>query len=268
MSSTKPSQDRPEGADRPEGGDLSEGAEGGVERSGKGPDQFRRGALVLLRESVIVIGIATLLSLIVKTWLMQPFYIPSESMENTLVKDDRVVVSKLTPSPIELKRGDVIVFQDPGHWLPQTAPTERGPLAGALHRTLTFVGLLPSDTGKDLIKRVIGLPGDRVICCDAAGHLTVNDMPLTEPYLFPGDAPSVTSFRITVPPGRVWVMGDHRSRSSDSRAHDEKSGGAKGSVPESLIVGRAFSVVWPIRHWAWLGTPGETFAKVPAPRPR
>ncbi|HXR68843.1 MAG TPA: signal peptidase I, partial [Dermatophilaceae bacterium] len=114
----------------------------------------------------------------------------------------------------------------------------------------------------------IGLPGDHVVCCDANNRLTVNDVPLTEPYLFPGDVPSVVPFRITVPAGRVWVMGDHRSRSSDSRAHDEKSGGVKGSVPESLIVGRAFWVMWPFQHWAWLSTPGETFAKVPAPSPR
>ena len=262
MSMTGSGQEGGEGAARPES------AEGGVERSGTGPDQFRRGMLVMLRESVIVIGIALLLSLIVKTWLMQPFYIPSESMENTLVKDDRVVVSKLTPSPFDLKRGDVIVFDDPGHWLPQAASTERGPLAEALHRTLTFVGLLPNDAGRHLIKRVIGMPGDRVICCNPNNQLTVNGVPLTEPYLFPGDEPSVQSFRITVPAGRVWVMGDHRSRSGDSRTHDEKSGGVKGSVPESLIVGRAFSVVWPIEHWAWLASPGETFARVPAPQPR
>src|SRR6185503_15761138 len=142
----------------------------------------------------------------------------------------RVVVNKLTPSHIDLKRGDIIVFEDPGHWLPAFPPTERGPVAGAVHRTLTFVGLLPNDVGSHLIKRVIGLPGDHVVCCDANNRLTVNDVPLTEPYLFPGDVPSVVPFRITVPAGRVWVMGDHRSRSSDSRAHDEKSGGVKGSV--------------------------------------
>jgi signal peptidase I len=259
MSMTEPDQDRSEAAD---------GHEGAAERSGTVPDQLRRGTLMLLRESVIVIGVALLLSLIVKTWLMQPFYIPSESMENTLITGDRVVVSKLTPSPIELKRGDIIVFEDPNHWLPPTVPVPRNALAGAVNKTLTFVGLLPSDEGNHLIKRVIGLPGDHVVCCDANHRLTVNDVPLTEPYLFPGDTPSVHSFRITVPAGRVWVMGDHRSDSADSRAHDEKSGGVKGSVPENLIVGRAFSVIWPLKHWAWLATPGETFAKVPAPRPR
>jgi signal peptidase I len=230
------------------------------------PDQEQHKARVLapmLRESGIVIALALLLSLIVKTWLMQAFYIPSESMENTLLIGDRVIVSKLVPSPIDLHRGDVIVFNDPDHWLPAPIPVARSPLANALNSTLTFVGLLPSDEGNHLIKRVIGLPGDHIVCCNDNQKLTINGAPLSEPYLFPGDAPSLQSFDITVPPGRVWVMGDHRSDSADSRPHDEGSGGKKGTVPESLIVGRALTVVWPISHWAWLANPGETFAKVP-----
>jgi signal peptidase I len=211
---------------------------------------------------------ALLLSLIVKTWLMQAFYIPSESMENTLLKGDRVIVSKLVPSHIDLKRGDVIVFEDPDHWLPEPVQIQRTPLASALHTTLTFVGLLPSDEGNHLIKRVIGLPGDHVVCCDSFHKLTVNGVPVTEPYLFPGDGPSLESFDITVPAGRVWVMGDHRSNSADSRPHDQDTGGAKGSVPERLIVGSAFTVVWPLWRWDWLANPTETFAKVPAAAPR
>ena len=246
------------------GHEIPRGLEGDVAAPETGQEQIRRGTLMVLRESVIVVGMALLLSLIVKTWLMQAFFIPSESMESTLLKGDRVVVSKLTPSPIALKRGDIIVFADPDHWLPQTVPVERSPLAGALNKALTFVGLLPTDEGNHLIKRVIGLPGDHVVCCDRNHKLTVNGAPLTEPYLFAGDTPSQEPFDITVPSGRVWVMGDHRSNSADSRPHDERSGGAKGSVPESLIVGRALSVVWPIQHWAWLANPGETFAKVPA----
>jgi signal peptidase I len=217
----------------------------------------------MLRESVIVIVLALLLSLIVKTWLMQAFYIPSGSMENTLLTGDRVVVNKLVPSLIPVKRGDVIVFEDPDHWLPAPVPVQRSPLAGAVSSTLLFVGLLPSDEGNHLIKRVIGLPGDRVVCCDDSKRLTINGVALSEPYLFPGDSPSQESFSITVPAGRVWVMGDHRSDSGDSRPHDESSGGAKGSVPESLIVGRAVTVVWPVEHWAWLSNPSGTFAMVP-----
>jgi signal peptidase I len=218
----------------------------------------------MLRESVIVIALALLLSLVVKTWLMQAFYIPSESMENTLLVGDRVIVNKLVPSPISVKRGDIIVFQDPDHWLPAPVPTQRSALANAVNSTLVFVGLLPSDEGNHLIKRVIGLPGDHVVCCDIQKRLTVNGVPLNEPYIYPGDSPSEDSFNITVPAGKVWVMGDHRSESADSRPHDENSGGAKGSVPESLIVGRAITVVWPIQHWTWLSNPSQTFAKVPA----
>jgi signal peptidase I len=220
-------------------------------------------ATPVFRESVIVVALALLLSLIVKTWLMQAFYIPSESMENTLLKGDRVIVNKLVPSPMALHRGDVIVFEDPDHWLPATVPVRRSPIMSAVNTTLIFVGLLPSDEGNHLIKRVIGLPGDHVSCCDQNKRMSVNGAEVTEPYLFPGDVPSENNFNIVVPPGRVWVMGDHRSDSADSRPHDEDSGGAKGSVPMSLIVGRAIMVVWPVGHWAWLSNPSETFARVP-----
>ena len=241
------------------------GAESRRNAQRQGDDDSRREvrhrAMVtpMLRESVIVIGLALVVSLLVKTWLMQAFFIPTGSMENTLVKDDRVIVNKLVPSPISLRRGDIIVFEDPDHWLPAVARVQHSRLANAL----TFVGLLPSDEGNHLIKRVIGLPGDHVVCCDKNKQITVNGLALTEPYLHPGDAPSQEFFNITVPPGRVWVMGDHRSDSADSRPHDENSGGAKGSVPESLIVGRAFALVWPIEHWAWLSNPSETFTGIP-----
>jgi signal peptidase I len=231
-------------------------------RGDAGPGRAK--ATPVLRESVIVVGLALLLSLIVKTWLMQAFYIPSESMENTLLKGDRVIVNKLVPSPMSLHRGDVIVFEDPDHWLPAPVPLQRSPIMSAVNSALIFVGLLPSDEGNHLIKRVIGLPGDHVRCCDQNKRISVNGAAISEPYLFPGDVPSEEPFNITVPPGRVWVMGDHRSDSADSRAHDENSGGAKGSVPESLIVGRAITVVWPVAHWAWLSNPSQTFARVPA----
>ena len=213
----------------------------------------------MLRESVIVIGLALVVSLLVKTWLLQAFFIPTGSMENTLVKDDRVIVNKMVPSWVSLKRGDIIVFVDPGGWLPAVPPTQHSRLSTAL----TFVGLLPSDEGNHLIKRVIGLPGDHVVCCDQNKQITVNGAAVTEPYLKAGDIPSQETFKITVPAGRVWVMGDHRSDSADSRPHDQGSGGAKGTVPVNLIVGRAIAVVWPIQHWAWLSNSSETFAKVP-----
>src|ERR1017187_10577312 len=132
----------------------------------------------MMRELVIFVVLALLFSLIVKSWLVQAFYIPSGSMENTLLIGDRVIVNKLVPSPISLKRGDVIVFEDPDHWLPAPVPVQRSPLASAVHSTFVFVGLLPSDEGNHLIKRVIGLPGDHVVCCDNHQRLTVNGVAL------------------------------------------------------------------------------------------
>jgi signal peptidase I len=209
------------------------------------------GPLALLRETVIVVVIALGLSLLIKTFLLQAFYIPSESMEDTLLIGDRVIVSKLTPGPFDLKRGQIVVFVDPNNWLEQTPDTtSRGPV----RRVLTFVGLLPNDSGNHLIKRVIGLPGDHVTCCDQQGRLEVNGHPLDEPYLRPGSQPSEQPFNVTVPAGKLWVMGDNRQQSADSRAH--------GFVPIDLVTGHAVSIVWPFDRITWLSRPSDTFAPV------
>jgi signal peptidase I len=244
-----------------------DGARGGSgsERSGGGKaGRGRSSALGLLRETVLVVGIALVLSLIIKTFLVQAFYIPSGSMENTLLEGDKVIVSKLTPGPFDLKRGDIVVFKDPGGWLDPTPPTQRSAVGGAIHDGLTWIGLLPNDADDHLIKRVIGLPGDHVVCCTAQGLITVNGVAITEPYIYPGNAPSEKDFNITVPAGKIWVMGDHRDISRDSRFNDPSGNGTDGSVPIKLVVGRAVLIVWPISRASWLGVPNSTFAKVPA----
>ncbi|NHI19193.1 signal peptidase I [Phycicoccus endophyticus] len=211
---------------------------------------------------------AMVLSFVVKTWLLQAFYIPSGSMENTLLVGDRVVVSKLTPGPVDLQRGDVVVFEDPGGWLQEGPTVQRSGASAVVHDALVFVGLLPSESEDHLIKRVVGLPGDHVVCCDAQRRLTVNGEPLDEPYVHPGDAASSMTFDITVPADHVWVMGDHRSDSEDSRYHDDAGDGSDGSVPVSRVTGRAVAVVWPFSRLGWLSDFADTFSGVPATAPK
>ena len=217
-----------------------------------------------IKEILIIAVMALVLSFIVKTWLIQAFYIPSGSMENTLVRDDRVIVSKLTPGPFDLNRGDIVVFRDPGNGLGTGPETNEGGTRESVRRGLQFVGLVPDDSDDHLIKRVIGLPGDHVVCCDKNGQLTINGVSITEPYIKPGDTPGggKASFDITVPPDKVWVMGDHRSDSSDSRFHDDGTG-ATGSVPIEDITGRAVMIVWPIDHVKWLSVPERVYSDVP-----
>lgn len=207
-----------------------------------------------LRELPGIVITALVISVLIKTFLVQAFYIPSGSMENTLLVNDRVLVNKLADKPDEIHRGDVVVFRDPGGWLP-AADTGSGGVRAAIHNALVFVGVAPSTSARDLIKRVIGIGGDRVACCDSENRITVNGVPLTEPYLYPGDraTPSLAKFSVRVPEGRLWVMGDHRSESADSRFHLGDPGG--GFVPVADVVGRAFARVWPLRRAGWLRQP-------------
>lgn len=200
-----------------------------------------------------MVGLALVLAFVVKTFFVQAFWIPSGSMENTLQLGDRVLVDKFTPwlgsTP---SRGDVVVFRDPGDWL-KDEPT---PPAGDVQKVLSLVGLMPSAGEKDLIKRVIAVGGDTVRC-SAGSPVEVNGVKLDEPYLYPGATPCDTDSvgTITVPKGRLWVMGDHRNASADSRYHQLAVAG-DGFVPVDHVIGRAFVVAWPITHWATLPEPG------------
>jgi len=193
------------------------------------------------RELLIIVVAAAALTLLIKAFVVQVYKIPSASMENTLQINDRVLVNKLVYHFRGIARGDVIVFSGQDSWGPDAAPPSSDPIVRLWDDVLSDIGLQSSQTF--YIKRVIGLPGDRVACC-TDGKLTVNGVPLTETaYLYPGDNPSFPFKTVTVPAGHVWVMGDHRSDSEDSRYHLSDPG--QGAIPESEVVGRAFLIIWP-----------------------
>jgi signal peptidase I len=210
------------------------------------------------QELPILLVVAVVVAYIVKTFLLQVFFIPSGSMENTLRINDRVLVDKLSFDLRDIKRGEILVFNAEGVLAPEGSvvaePTN--PVARTFRSFTSAIGLAPSNE-TDYIKRVIGLPGDRVKCCDAQGRMSINDVPLEESsYLFPGDVPSTSQFDVVVPEGKLWVMGDHRSASADSRSRIGAPGG--GFVPIDRVVGRAFVVSWPFENIKRLSIP-DTF---------
>jgi len=220
------------------------------------PEAAKKKSGSFWRELPILLIIALGLALLIKTFLMQAFYIPSGSMENTLHVGDRVLVNKLAYRFSDIQRGDVIVFNGVDSWAPEVQVTEpTNPVVRAVRSVAGAFGFA-SPSEKDYIKRVIGLPGDHVVCCDKQGRITVNGIPLNENYLYPGDNPSDQEFDVTVPEGRLWVMGDHRGASSDSRAHVSDPGG--GAIPIDSVIGRAFVIIWPFTDATFLTRP-DTF---------
>jgi signal peptidase I len=219
------------------------------------------------REFPVLIVIALVIALVIKTFVVQAFWIPTSSMENTLDIGDKVLVNKLVYHFRSIQPGDIIVFNGDGSWEPEptSGPPSSDPLVRLYDATLSplfhaIAGLFGTSPGQeDFIKRVIGVPGDRVACCNAAGDVTVNGVALHEQsYLFPGNPPSMQRFSVTVPAGRLWVMGDHRTVSWDSRGHMDDPGG--GTIPENMVIGRAFMIVWPISRWRILQIP-STFSQ-------
>jgi signal peptidase I len=244
----------PEGDDRVEADEDDEDSRTALQHFG-----------ALAREFFFIVVGAVVVATLLRMFVGQMFLIPSASMESTLMIGDRVVAQKIT----DPQRGDVVVFSDPGGWLRNARTTKRGPGGQALQ----FIGVLPDLTKGDLVKRIIGMPGDKVVCCDSSGRITVNGQPLDETsYLFHDPSglqvkPSEVRFQVVVPVGRLFVMGDNRIESADSRCHlsDSWQGGRKGAaafVPVKGVVGPAFAVVAPFNHMSRLRVPA-TFAAVP-----
>ena len=204
----------------------------------------RKGSL--LREFPILVIVALAVSIVIKTFLVQFFFIPTGSMENTLQVNDRVAVNKVPFIGKSINRGDVVVFRDPDNWLPEPYVADQNKYLAIVKDAFVAVGVLPNPTKQYLVKRVIGVAGDKVQCCSKDNKLMINGVEIDEPYIFAGNIASDTKYNVTVPAGKVWVMGDHRGASADSRFHQDDIN--NGMVPTSKITGKVVGVIWPLKN--------------------
>jgi len=223
-----------------------------------------RGWKAFLRDVAVILVAAVVISFLIKTFLIRSFYIPSESMQDTLQVNDRIIVNELVPALVSIERGDVVVFRDPGGWLDPVPKPEQNPVVGFFDWLLSIIGLTAPDSNDHLIKRVIGLPGDHVVCCNEFGQVTINDIPIDESLyvLLPSGVTKVSrdDFDITVPADSLWVMGDNRYNSEDSRYQQATPG--HGFVPFDHVVGRAILISWPVERWSWLDNHPIVFSDV------
>lgn len=246
-------------------GESSEGAAEAVGSSSRAARRKSRkeepeGLWPKVKEVLLVIVYALVIAFIVKTFLIRGFYIPSGSMENTLQLNDRIFVNVAGNYFSDPHRGDIVVFKDTQHWIPENQGTTS---TNPVREALSFVGVLPDSSENYLIKRVIGQGGDHVSCCSSDGKVEVNGKSIDESsYLYPGAKPSDFPFDVTVPEGEYFVMGDHRNASADSRYHIEQG---TEFVKKQDIEGRAFTVAWPVSRWTWLSNPDQVFSDIPSP---
>ncbi len=201
------------------------------------------------RFALLALALAFVISGVVRSLWLDVYFIPSASMEPLFREGDRIVVSRTDFKAEPVRRGDVVVFDGRGSFAPLNS--SQGPVLGFLAAAGHWLGL--SGTDSTYVKRVVGLPGDHVVCCDAHGRLTVNGQEIAEPYLYAGDAPSEQTFSVTVPAGRLWLMGDHRSMSADSRSLLGAPGG--GMVPVDRVIGRPVQIIWPLDRFTAVERP-------------
>lgn len=247
-------------------GEMPPSYEPSTEKTDAAEDEPRKskgsGLRAYLLEMAAVIAFALVVSVLIKTFFFQAFYIPSSSMTNTLEVGDRIIVNKLADSADDINRGDVVVFVDPGGWLENQPEKERSAFMDGLYDIGETIGLLPRNSGQHLVKRVVGVGGDEVACCGDGGEILVNGTPIEEPYIRPGTIPSGMEFRVIVPNGHLWVMGDNRSNSEDSRAHMGAPGG--GFVPIDNVEGRVALIMFPFSRFGGLGDYSAVFEDVPS----
>ncbi len=238
----------------------------GEDRDDVGPDAVheehgrRRSATVMrtVLDYLVTITVAIVIAVLIKTFLVQPFYVPSGSMRPTLLEQDKILVSKLHPDLLSLERGDVIVFEDPSDWVGAPDPNAKLTVRQAAQKVLSVVGLTPDPSQRFLVKRLIGKPGDTISCSEVGGPMSVNGHELEEPYINADSGACQAVFSVTVPSGKLWVMGDNRFSSADSAYRYAR--GQDAFIPESHVVGRAIVIMWPMNRWTVLNEADPAFA--------
>jgi signal peptidase I len=219
--------------------------------------------LAFLFDFLVIVGTALVLSVAIKAFLIRSFYIPSGSMLETLQINDRIIVNVMVPELFPVEHGDVLVFRDPGGWLGAVPTQQKPPIEQFGDFVLGTFGITAPDSAEHLVKRVIGLPGDTVECCDAEGRIMINGVAIDETYVRAGSNPSDLEFKVKVPLDSFWMMGDNRGNSTDSRYHQDLP--SKGFVAQEFVVGKAFVISWPIRNWIVLDNFPGVFSDVPKP---